>query len=154
MAVAQSVATNQAAGTSGTQSSGGATPSLSNQSLPGNSNPGTARVREGRANAQNVRPNQSSTSAPGTEAGNASDNQAAPRDDSSSNPMKTSDTNTLPRGSTIRGLWIAVGLGIVLVITLIASALNRGRAANIGSTDSSSRARRDEIDRSQIRRVG
>ena len=156
MAVGQNAGTDHPAATTATQSS--ARQSAPNQDLPGNSNPGNTVTKDGRANAQTVRPNQPSSGTTGTAAGTARDNQAAPRDDSSSNPTKTSDANTpIPRGNgTLPWLWIAVGVGIVLGIALMAASLTRGRATDVDPMDPGMRARRDDVDRrdDRIRRVG
>ena len=157
MAIGQGVLAAQSTGGNGTQPSAGAAPAAPSQALPGNANPGNAVARDGRANAQTVRPNQPSGGTPGTAAGNVRDNQAAPRDDSSTNPTKTRDANTpIPRGSeTIPWLWLAVALGIVLGIALIAASLTRGRATDTEPMDSTLRTRRDDIDRNdRIRRAG
>jgi hypothetical protein len=125
IAIGQSVATVRSTGTNATQSSVGAPPSPPNQNLPGHANPGNAAARDGPANAQTMRPNQPRGGIPGTAAGNARDNQAAPHDDSSSHPAKTRDANTpIPRGSgAIRWLWLAVAVGIVLGIALVTASL-------------------------------
>jgi len=159
-AIGQDVTSNHPAAASGTQSSASATQSTPNQALPGNANPGNAAAKDGRANSQTVRPNQSNNGAPGTAASSTRDNQAAPRDDSSSNPTKTGEANTpIPRGNeTIPWLWIAVGVGIVLGIALMAASLTRGRATDMEPMDTSLRTRRDDrddVDRNdRIRRAG
>lgn len=125
MAIGQSVATVHSTGTNATQPRVGAPPSPPNQTLPGNANPGNAAARDGGANAQTVRPNQPSGGTPGTAAGNARDNQAAPHDDSSSHPTKTRDANTpVPGGSgALPWPWLAVAVGIVLGIALMTASL-------------------------------
>lgn len=158
MAAGQSAATDHQTATSGTQSSASATQSAPTQELPGNANPGNAVTKDGRANAQTVHPSQPNGGTPGTAAGNARDNQAAPRDDSTSNPAKSSDANTpIPRGNgALPWLWIAVGVGIVLGIALMAASLTRGRATDTDPMDPAVRTRRDDVDRrdDRIRRAG
>ena len=174
MAVAQG--TSGQAPASGTQSSGntvnttpnsnGTSPSSAqgaasrssapNQALPGDANPANAQTRDGRANGQAVRPNQSSSASAGTAA--SRDNSAARRDDTGSNPAAGAPTNATRLGTG--GLpWFWVALGVIVALVVIGALVGRSRSTvNIDQTDPGLRAtrERDDIDRrdDQMRRAG
>ena len=142
-------------GNATTPSKTSSTPSSPNQALPGDANPGTAAAKDGRANGQAVRPDQSSNSASGSAPGNTPNNVQRPSDDASTNPSRTRDADTSPRGGGVPWFWVT--LGIIVGIVLIGALMSRGRVVDtMDTTDPGLRTRRDDIARrdDQIRRAG
>jgi cobalamin biosynthesis Mg chelatase CobN len=140
------------------------TPSSSNQSLPGNSNPANAATSDAGANAQAVKPNGAKSGTAGTAAGNTpnsgdnSDNNGMAKDDTGNNAASGRGSKTITNpgtAGTVQWFWIA--LGVIIAVVLIGILMSRNRAdANIDSTDPALRSTRDRKDRrdDQIRRAG
>jgi cytoskeletal protein RodZ len=129
-----------------------ATPSTSNQALPGNANP--ANAAEGYANGQVVTPKPSQSGPSGTAAGNA-----PPTTDGNANNPETGTTlNTAKPGAGVITTWLWAALVIVAALMLIGILMRRDRSrGTVGGPDRRTLTM-TELDRNRrdrdIRRVG
>lgn len=128
-----------------------ATPSTSNQALPGTANP--AHASEGHANGQAVTPKPSQSGPAGTAAGNT-----PTTDGNANNPEPGTTLNTAKPGAGVITTWLWAALAIVAALMLIGILMRRDRSrGTVGGPDRRTltmtepdRNRRDR----DIRRVG